>query len=65
MSHTTRVVIVCDLCASTLPTSQRTNVRKARGEARASGWSCSRRVDLCGRCRTTVVVVPGSLVDAV
>lgn len=45
-----RVVIVCDLCASTLPTSQTTNVRKARGEARASGWKCSRRGDLCGRC---------------
>ena len=45
MSHTTRVVIVCDLCASTLPTSQRTNVRKARGEARTSGWSCSRRAE--------------------
>lgn len=51
MSHTTRVVIVCDMCASTLPTSQRTNVRKARGEARASGWTCVRgRADLCGRC---------------
>lgn len=51
MSHTTRIVIVCDVCASTLPTSQTNNVRKARGEARASGWTCSRRTgDLCGRC---------------
>ena len=60
MSHTTRVVIVCDLCASTLPTSQRTNVRKARGEARASGWTCSRAGDLCGRCARAGVLGKGA-----
>ena len=62
MSHATRIVLVCDFCASTLPTSQRTSVRKARVEARERGWSCSRRVDLCDRCRVTIV--PGCLVDA-
>jgi len=51
MSHTTRVVIICDVCRSTLPTSQTHNVRKARGEARASGWVCTRgKGDLCPRC---------------
>lgn len=51
MSHTTRVVMVCDLCGSTLPTKEKHNVRKARGEARASGWVCQRRKgDLCSRC---------------
>lgn len=53
MSHTTRVVIVCDGCRSTLPTRQTNNVRKARTEARASGWLCLRgRGDWCSRCRS-------------
>lgn len=51
MSHTVRIVIVCDRCRSTLPTRQTNNVRKARGEARASGWVCVRRKgDWCSRC---------------
>jgi hypothetical protein len=59
MSHTTRVVIICDVCASTHPTNQTHNVRKARGEARAAGWVCTRgKGDLCPRCARTTRGTP-------
>lgn len=61
MAHTTCVIIVCDVCGSRLPTSQVHNVRKARGEARAAGWTCVRRKgDLCGRCARALTTEPTS-----
>ena len=59
MATMNRIVIVCDVCASTLPTRQATNIRKARGEARAAGWLCIRhRGDWCNRCKWNLDPTP-------